>query len=308
MIYRRRKNIGIRFAALVGLCPLILFGLLSGFAHGADVPQTVTTGSIVFTGLRFEPKSVKTGSIVFTGLRFEPKSVNTGSIIFTGLGQETTLGLSGSKTFLGRKKQKKADVSKAGKFDTRTVKPRGNAKTMPGEASTGFVSPSRGKIKKDAGKGTTKTARVAPGKLGAKLMLKNHNIIKSISLKTNESFGLVFPVSNTGNTESIPIRYAITCKVLRGGPTCPVPNMTRMTPSIAAQKTHRIKLKGIAASPGEYEVSVALKTSQFRSGAIKRIRLKVETANRTLMPKKDSSAQQDNDKPRIKQISPIKSK
>ncbi len=306
MTYRRKNNIGIRFAALVGLCLFIFFGLLPGFAHGADVPRTVTTGSIVFTGLRFEPQSVKTGSIVFTGLSFEPQSVKTGSILFTGLGQETTLGPSGSKALLGRKGQKEADVSKAGKFDTRTVKPRCNAKITPKEAPTGFVPPSRGKIKKDAGKETTKTARVAPGRLGAKLVLKDHKVIKSISLKTNESFGLVFPVSNTGDTKSGPFQYAITCKVLRGGPKCPVVNVTRTVSGIAAQKTHEIKLNGIAASPGEYEVSVALKTGQFQRSGIKRIRLKVETENRTLMPKKDSSAQQDNDKSQIKQVSPIK--
>jgi len=325
MTYRGKNKIGICFAALMGVCLFIFFELLPGFAHAADVPQTVNTGSIVFTdlrfepksvrtgsivftGLRFEPKSVKTGSIVFTGLRFEPKSVKTGSILFTGLGQETTLGPSGSKASLGRKGQKEADVSKAGKFDTRTVKPRGNEKTMPKEAPTGFVPPSRKKIKKDAGKETTKTARVSPGKLGARLVLKDHNIIKSMRLKVNESFDLVLFVSNTGDTKSGPLQYAITCKVLRGGPKCPVPNMTRMAPNIAAQKTYEINLNGIAAFPGEYELSVELKTGRFQSSAIKRIRLQVETANRSIMPMKDTGTQQNKDKSRIKQTSPIRPK
>jgi hypothetical protein len=307
-----KNNIRICFAAMVELCLCILFGLLPGLAHSADVPRTVTTASIVFTGLRSElhivdtvnglrygPKRAKTASIVFTGLSFEPQSVKTGSIQFTGLGQETTLGLSGSKALLGRKGQEKADVSRARKFNAGTVKPAGKTKTMPEEAMTGFVPPSREKIKKNAGKGTTKTARAVPDKLGARLVLKDQDVIKSISLKANESFDIVFPVSNTGDTKSGPFQYAITCKVLRGGPKCPVFNMTRTVSGITAQKTHEIKLKGIAASPGEYEVSIALKAGRFQSGAIKRIRLKVEAANRTVTPNKGSSTQEDNEKLQI---------
>ncbi len=166
MMYRSANNIGICFSALIGLCLFILLELLPGFANGADVPQTVTTGSIVFTGMRFEPKNVNTGPIVFTGMRFEPKNVNTGpivftglrfepksvktgSILFTGMGQETTLGLFGSKALIG---QKEADVSKAGRFRAKAVKPSGKTKAMPKETPTGFIPSSREKIKKNAGK------------------------------------------------------------------------------------------------------------------------------------------------------------
>jgi hypothetical protein len=306
MTRRRKHNIGVWFSTLTGLFLLLLFGFLPGFVQGADVPQTIATKSIVFTGLRFEPQSVKTGSIVFTGLRFEQKSVKTDSIMFTGLGKETTLGHSGSKALPSWKGQKKADVSKAGKVDARNVKPGDKTKTMSGEALTGFAPPSREAIKKNAGKRTTKTARAAPEKLGAKLVLKNDNVIKSIRLKANESFDLVFIVSNTGDTKSGSFQYAITCKVLRGGPKCPIFNMTRTVFGIAAQKTHEIKLNGIANSPGEYEVTVALKTGQLRNDGIKRVRLKVEAKNRTTTPIKGGSTEEDNDKPQIKQISPIK--
>jgi len=291
MIFRQKHNVRIWFSALVGLCLCILFGLLPGFANGADVPQTVTTGSIVFTGLRFEPLSVMTGSIVFTGLR-----------------QETTLGILESKPLFSQKGQKETDVFKAGKFGSRTVKSGGKVKTMPKETPTGFVPPSRESIKKDTGKKTTKTAMVKPNKLGARLVLKDHNVIKSISLKANESFGLVFTVSNTGNTKSSPFQYTITCKVLRGGPKCPVFSMSRTVYGIAPQKTHEIKLNGIAAPPGEYEVTVALKTGQLRNDGIKRVRLKVEPANMSTTPIKSGRTEEDNDKPRIKQISPIKPK
>lgn len=307
---------------MVGLCLCILFGLLPGFANGADVPQTVTTGSIVFTGLRFEPLSVKTdsiiftglrfeplsvktGSIVFTGLSFEPQSVKTGSIVFTGLRQETTLGISESKPLFS---QKEADASKTTKFGARAVKPDSKKETMPKETPTGFVPPSRESIKKDTGKKTTKTAMVKPNKLGARLVLKDHNVIKSISLKANESFDLVFFVNNAGDTKSDPFQYTITCKVLRGGPKCPVFSMSRTVYGIAPQKTHEIKLNGIAAPPGEYEVTVALKTGQLRNDGIKRVRLKVEPANMSTTPIKSGRTEEDNDKPRIKQISPIKPK
>lgn len=265
------------FTVLTGLCLFILFGLLPGFANGADVPKTVTTDPIVFTGLWFEPKSVTTDSIVFTGLRFEPKSVKTDSILFTGLGQETTVGLSGSKALLVWKGQKEAKVSSTRKFGARTVKLGGKTKTMLGGVSGGFVP--RNEMKTRQGKALAKKGfglnkgpasvakhKIAMNKTGIKTIKipKPYIVIETLTYNLRQpgnriSLNILF--RNKGKAKNSPdAKYKVQCRVKKGGPNCPVSKNRniKLNKIIGPGQTARVLLMSPApAKPGKYLVSVS---------------------------------------------------
>jgi len=83
--------------------------------------------------------------------------------------------------------------------------------------------------------------------------------VKGMPLKSGDPVDLGITFKNKGNkASSSGLLYKISCKVLSGGPKCPVPVTTRtLNKSIGPGMSHPVKLAGtIPASAGKYEVSV----------------------------------------------------
>ena len=98
--------------------------------------------------------------------------------------------------------------------------------------------------------------------------------VKYGKIKPGSGVNLSFTVKNNGPVATgRSASYSLSCTVLSGGPTCPVPNTTtpRSLPTIAAGASRNISLFGaIPAQAGRYRVYISVKptTSRGRSRSV----------------------------------------
>lgn len=90
--------------------------------------------------------------------------------------------------------------------------------------------------------------------------------VKYGKIKPGSTVNLGFTVKNKGLVSTGPsASYTLSCTVLSGGPTCPVPNTTRPLPAIAAGASHTVNLYGfIPAKVGKYRVYIRVKPTKSR--------------------------------------------
>ncbi len=267
-------------------------------------PKVITTDTIVFTGRRFSPKTITTGSIEFTGRWFSPKTISTPAIIFTGRG-ETIINMPQMKGALTGQKGKTVDLSRAGKLNI------GGMKAMSGETPIGpGGEPGREKGKTPA----PKIARtIPPVRIGARLVFKDHKILKTLNKTSGRPFDLVFPLINSGDEKSNPVQYTVTCRVLSRDAKCPAIKKMGTIPSVGARTTGKIELKGLKFKPGLYEIAVSLRSKSIDAKVVKKVRLNITSAvkpgrSQGITPGVGGGKQEgeSKDMPQIRQIQPVK--
>ncbi len=121
------------------------------------------------------------------------------------------------------------------------------------------------------------TAAVGHADIKFKPVLKANLVVTTIALhpvkygkiKPGVGVNLSITIKNKGlRSTGRSATYTLTCTVLSGGPTCPVPNITRSLPNIAAGASHTVSLFGaIPAQTGKYRVYISVKPTTSRGRA-----------------------------------------